>query len=85
MRINVTVLVLDLQAIEPWEEGTGRGDGGTGRRGDLAAWGVEREGGDRTDRAESEIVPDPPVAPSPRPPVVPPRGVRSFVKGLLGR
>src|SRR5436305_1107647 len=45
---NVTVLVLDVQAIEPWEEGTGRGEGATGRRGEMAASGGERAGGDRT-------------------------------------
>jgi len=91
---NVTVLVLAVQAIEPWEEGTGRrGDGATGtarnerKGGERVDAGAEREGADASHRAQSDGESDRPIAPSPRPPVAPPspRGVKSFVKGLLGR
>jgi protein phosphatase len=86
---NVTVLVLDVRALEPWEDATrGRGDGATGRREETRVEGaVEGESDSRS--APAVAAPETrPVARSPRPPVAlppPRRGVRAIMKGLLGR
>jgi PPM family protein phosphatase len=90
---NVTVLVLDVGAIVPWEDAReGGGDGETGRRGEGArerqGEGETREVKDGTggDRAFS-VSPRLPVSPSPHLPVSPSprRGVVAIMKGLLGR
>jgi PPM family protein phosphatase len=87
---NVTVLVLDVRAIEPWEVATGRrGDGATGRPKEMEELKV---GGAVEGESDSPSAPSVaasetrPVAPSPRRPLAPPRrGVRAIMKGLLGR
>jgi serine/threonine protein phosphatase PrpC len=87
-RDNVTVLVLDAQAIEPWVDATGRqGEGETGLKGEMAR--EEVEAGEHHSPsaravAASEIRP---LSPSPHRPLSPSprRGVRAIMKGLLGR
>jgi len=76
---NVTAVVLDVQAIELWEET----EKGVGCRVSGVGFGTKSEG--------SPSLSDPTPGtrhptPSSQAPVAPePRGVRSFVKGLLGK
>jgi len=81
---NVTVVVLDVQAVEPWrDERNSRAEGGAQRPVEMQAGQAERDDAFLSDQerpgASPELSVSPPVAPAA------PRGVRSFMKGLLGK
>jgi protein phosphatase len=75
---NVTVLVLDVQAIEPWEETRGRGGEATGREERISDRRAELQEGISPEPDERTVGIGRSAAPSSR-------GVRSFMKGLLGK